>query len=200
MRAGRLPLCPRIPMRRLYGRRERRLRARSRRVARPPRCVRLRGDCRSSSAGLRKGRMPAIRVRSNYVCGEFGTPKSKRSTRSVPMAAEVANALGRYYQLCAEPRRGRACVLKPKGRWPPRQVIRDPPAEPCAGGGRVGHVSPVPRSAPYLRNGDGSSRRANAHPAGVDGPPRHPNNATLRLLCAKNTRRRAGRRCVQTAG
>ena len=29
-----------------------------------------------------------IRVRQNYVLGEFGTPKSRRSTRSVPMADE----------------------------------------------------------------------------------------------------------------
>ena len=33
-----------------------------------------------------------IRVRRNYVRGEFGTPKSRRSTRSVPMAREVTVA------------------------------------------------------------------------------------------------------------
>jgi integrase len=36
-----------------------------------------------------------IRVRRNYVRGEFVTPKSCRSTRSVPMAREVAVALER---------------------------------------------------------------------------------------------------------
>src|ERR1700734_2428753 len=36
-----------------------------------------------------------IRVRQNYVLGEFGTPKSRRSTRSVPMADEVAGELDR---------------------------------------------------------------------------------------------------------
>ena len=30
-----------------------------------------------------------IRVRRNYVRGEFGTPKSKRSSRSVPLASRV---------------------------------------------------------------------------------------------------------------
>ena len=52
--------------------------------------------------GLRKGELLAlrwkdvdwgagrIRIRQNYVRGEFGTPKSKRSTRSVPLADEVA--------------------------------------------------------------------------------------------------------------
>jgi integrase len=34
----------------------------------------------------------AIRVRSNYVCGEFGTPKSKRSTRGVPKLVAAAFA------------------------------------------------------------------------------------------------------------
>jgi integrase len=36
-----------------------------------------------------------VRVRRNYVRGEFGTPKSRRSTRSVPMALEVAAELER---------------------------------------------------------------------------------------------------------
>ena len=34
-----------------------------------------------------------IRVRRNYVRGEFGTPKSKRSARSVPLATRVATEL-----------------------------------------------------------------------------------------------------------
>ena len=42
-------------------------------------------------------------MRSNYVLGEFGTPKSKRSTRSVPMADEVAGELERYFQVSGEP-------------------------------------------------------------------------------------------------
>ena len=33
-----------------------------------------------------------VRVRQNYVLGEYGTPKSRRSTRSVPMAAEVGES------------------------------------------------------------------------------------------------------------
>ena len=60
--------------------------------------------------GLRQGELLAlrwrdvdwraarIRVRQNYVRGEFGTPKSKRSTRSVPMADEVAGELERLFQ------------------------------------------------------------------------------------------------------
>jgi integrase len=39
-----------------------------------------------------------IRVRRNFVRGEFGTPKSKRSTRSVPLASRVAAELERLFQ------------------------------------------------------------------------------------------------------
>ncbi len=64
----------------------------------------------AAMTGLRKGELVAlrwrdvdwpaarIRVRQNYVRGEFGTPKSKRSTRSVPMADEVAGALDRLFK------------------------------------------------------------------------------------------------------
>jgi integrase len=59
----------------------------------------------AAMTGLRRGELLAlrwrdvdwlasrIRVRQNYVRGEFGTPKSRRSTRSVPMALDVAAAL-----------------------------------------------------------------------------------------------------------
>jgi integrase len=36
---------------------------------------------------------------ANYVRGEFGTPKSRRSTRSVPMADAVAGELDRLFKL-----------------------------------------------------------------------------------------------------
>jgi integrase len=39
-----------------------------------------------------------IRIRQNYVMGQFGTPKSKRSTRSVPLADAVGGALERHFQ------------------------------------------------------------------------------------------------------
>ncbi len=39
-----------------------------------------------------------IRVRRNYVLGEFGTPKSRRATRSVPLADEAAQALEHLYR------------------------------------------------------------------------------------------------------
>jgi integrase len=59
--------------------------------------------------GLRKGELVAlrwrdvdweasrIRVRRNYTRGEFGTPKSRRSSRSVPMTSELATELRRVW-------------------------------------------------------------------------------------------------------
>jgi integrase len=60
----------------------------------------------------------AIRVRSNYVLGEFGTPKSKRSTRSVPMADEVAGELERFYKASGEPADGVLVFADPHTQGP----------------------------------------------------------------------------------
>jgi integrase len=42
-----------------------------------------------------------IRVRRNYVRGRYGTPKSRRSSRAVPMADEVGGGLDRMFQASA---------------------------------------------------------------------------------------------------
>jgi integrase len=67
----------------------------------------------AAMSGLRQGELLAlrwmdidwtaqrIRVRRNYVRGKFGTPKSKRSSRSVPLADEVAADLERLFQASA---------------------------------------------------------------------------------------------------
>jgi len=39
-----------------------------------------------------------VRVRQSFVRGEFGRPKSKRSSRSVPLADRVAGELDRYFK------------------------------------------------------------------------------------------------------
>jgi integrase len=39
-----------------------------------------------------------VRVRRNFVRGRYGTPKSRRSSRAVPMADEVGGVLDRLYQ------------------------------------------------------------------------------------------------------
>jgi integrase len=64
----------------------------------------------AAMTGLRRGELLAlrwrdvdwvvrlIRVRRNYVRGEFGTPKSHRSSRAVPLADTLAAELKRHYQ------------------------------------------------------------------------------------------------------
>ena len=42
-----------------------------------------------------------VRVRQNYVLGEYGTPKSKRSTRSVPLSPEAGGELDRLAKTVA---------------------------------------------------------------------------------------------------
>ena len=64
----------------------------------------------AAMTGLRQGELLAlrwrdvdwsaarIRVRQSYVRGEFGRPKSKRSSRSVPLAMRLARELERHFQ------------------------------------------------------------------------------------------------------
>jgi integrase len=64
----------------------------------------------AAMTGLRQGELLAlrwrdidwpasrVRVRQSYVRGEFGSPKSKRSTRSVPLADGLAGELERHFQ------------------------------------------------------------------------------------------------------
>ena len=84
--------------------------ARRERAARRVRTPRPGAVPRAAMTGLRQGELLAlrwrdvdwfaqrIRVRQNYVRGEFGTPKSRRSIRSVPMADEVGVELERLFQ------------------------------------------------------------------------------------------------------
>lgn len=69
----------------------------------------------AAMTGLRQGELLAlrwrdvdwgaqrVRVRQKYVLGEFGTPKSRRSERSVPMADAVGGELDRLYRSGDEP-------------------------------------------------------------------------------------------------
>lgn len=64
----------------------------------------------AAMTGLRQGELVAlrwrdvdwparlVRVRRSYTRGEFGTPKSRRSSRAVPMADRVAAELERHFQ------------------------------------------------------------------------------------------------------
>jgi integrase len=67
----------------------------------------------AAMTGLRQGELLAlrwrdvdwvaarVRVRRSFVRGEFGAPKSRRATRSVPLAERVAQELERHYQRSA---------------------------------------------------------------------------------------------------
>jgi hypothetical protein len=43
-----------------------------------------------------------VRVRQNFVLGEFGSPKSRRSSRSLPLDEELAGARERYRKAVAQ--------------------------------------------------------------------------------------------------
>ena len=133
--------------------------------------------------GLRKGELVAlrwcdvdwtageIRVRRNYVRGEFGTPKSRRSSRSVPMADEVgeraASALldgsssrGDDDLVFAHPDTGGRC-RKPTS----------PGGSKALEAAGLDDRTSLPRPATHVRHPHGRRRGADAHAAGVDGPP-----------------------------
>jgi integrase len=67
----------------------------------------------AAMTGLRQGELLALRwsdvdwkasrlrVRQNYVRGHWGTPKSKRGSRSIPLADRVAGELERHFQRSA---------------------------------------------------------------------------------------------------
>jgi integrase len=44
-----------------------------------------------------------IRVRRNWVLGDYATPKSRRASRSVPMSDRLGGELDRLYRACGEP-------------------------------------------------------------------------------------------------
>jgi integrase len=69
----------------------------------------------AAMTGLRQGELLAlrwrdvdwlagrVRVRRNYVRGQYGTPKSRRSSRSVPMATRVMTALDEHQRRTLHP-------------------------------------------------------------------------------------------------
>ncbi len=102
-----------------------------------------------------------VRVRRNFVRGEFGTPKSKRSTRSIPLADVLAGELDRQYPCLAYTADEDLVFAHPHTGRPldrSRLLKRFKAALGRAGGA-------VPRSTAYGRAG-----RADAYAAGVDRP------------------------------
>ena len=74
-------------------------------------------------AGWTAGR---IRVRQNYVLGEFGTPKSRHSTRSVPMADALVGELDRLHQTSrGRPPRVRQPRTRMAGAGTPMRTLQE---------------------------------------------------------------------------
>ena len=162
----------------------------------------------AAMTGLRQGELFAlrwmdidwlarkVRVRRSYVRGSFGTPKSKRSSRAVPLADRVARELELLSQAsefqgeedlvfghphtggAARPLTGlEALQVRAEARWRAR-----------------GQVS---RPKTYFRYTLRCERRRDADDPGVDGSSRHQDDADLRRLRAGRERARPHQRCLR---
>jgi Phage integrase family len=112
----------------------------------------------AAMTGLRQGELIAlrwrdvdwlagrIRVRQNYVRGEFGTPKSKRSSRSVPLVDRLGGELERHYQRSAYQHDDDLVFAHPLDRSKVLKRFKD-----CCDRAKV-PAGPVPRPAPHLRH------------------------------------------------
>ncbi len=164
----------------------------------------------AAMTGLRQGELVAlrwrdvdwtagvVRVRRSYTRGEFGTPKSRRSVRAVPLADRLAGELERHYRALAVPGRRRPRLRPPGDRAVPT-TPRGCGSASRARWQRAGvRRGPLPRPAPHLRHPDGGRRRAAARDPGVDGPPRLQDHQHLRRLRARSIQRPAmGSSCVR---
>ena len=159
----------------------------------------------AAGAGLRHGELcglrvmdvdfPAgkIRVRQNWVLEEYGTPKSRRSSRSVPMTDELAGALARLIGdlpdqspkalVFADPITG-GPMSKAKTLRRFRRVL-------TAAGVDLDH------DVHSLRHTFGTQMAAGGVPiqdvAGVDGSQAHHDDRALRRLRALDARAQPGR-------
>lgn len=152
----------------------------------------------AATCGLRQGELVAlrwrdidwtagvIRVRRNYTRGHWGAPKSRRSSRAVPMIARTAGALDRFKSL-AVPGGRRLGLRAPGSRLGPRRLEAPQALQEDA---RVGWspAGALPRPAAHVRHPGRRVRRATADAAGVDGPPGLQDHADLRRLRAARGR------------
>jgi integrase len=133
-----------------------------------------------------------IRVRRNFVRGEFGTPKSKRSSRSVPLASRVATELELLSRDSQYKSDDDLVFAHPGDREANRPLEAAKALQGRAAPGRCSSRA-VPRPEAHLRHPHGGARHADAGSAGADGPPRLQDDADLRRLRAKRARGRVGR-------
>ena len=166
----------------------------------------------AAMTGLRQGELVAlrwrdidwtagvVRVRRTYSRGEWGTPKSRRSSRAVPLADRAAARARAPLPALGLPRRRRPRLLPPAHRQPLRRLeaartllrrdARRRHGPPRRAPGR----HHLPLAAAHLRHPHGRRRRADAHAPGVDGAPRPHDHADLRRLRSRPKRRRGLRR------
>jgi integrase len=123
----------------------------------------------AAMTGLRQGELIAlrwhdvdwragrIRVRQNYVRGQFGTPKSRRSTRSVPMADAVGDELDRFYRAKGAPTDDELVFADPRTGEPMERagVLRR--YRHALKAAQLPASHPLPRSAAHVRDQDGGA-------------------------------------------
>jgi len=163
----------------------------------------------AAMTGLRQGELlglrwrdvdwPAgrIRVRRSFVRGEFGQPKSKRSSRSVPMIDRLATELELHFQ--SSPWQGDDELVfghPQTGKPLERSRLLKRFKRNLARGGKRAALS---RPAPHLRHPRRRPGRAAADAAGMDGPPRLQDHPHLRRLPAQPARSRTGRTSIRLA-
>ncbi len=135
-----------------------------------------------------------VRVSRNYVNGTFGTPKSRRRSRSVPLADRLGGELDRLYQRAAFQADDDLVFANPHTGRPMNGHTLTRTFQQALK--RAGVRQAGSRSATYL----GTRMAAPASRcdiAGVDGPPRLSDDPDLRRLCPRRPRGRAGKRSIR---
>ncbi len=129
----------------------------------------------AAMTGLRQGELIALRwkdvdwkagltrVRRNYTRGRFGTPKTKRSSRSVPMPERVAAALKEHFKRSSYTGADDLVFCHPET-------------------GAPFDASKMRKRFKTALNEDGRRRRAAPNHSGVDGTPRLEDDRNLRRL------------------
>ena len=166
----------------------------------------------AAMTGIREGELVAlrwrdvdwsaslIRVRRNYTRRNWGTPKSKRSSRAVPMADRLAGELDRHFKRSAYQDDDHLVFGHPHTGEPydasqsAQTLLRGD-----EGGGdgaplRTRRWDHLPFAAPHLRHPHGGCGRADAHAAGVDGPSQPGDDGNIRRLRPRPSVRRGLRR------
>jgi integrase len=162
----------------------------------------------AAMSGMRQGELLAlrwgdvdwaarrIRVRRNLVRGEFGTPKSKRSSRSVPLADVLGGELDRLFQTTLYQRDADLVFCHPHSGRPldRSRVLKRFKAALRRAGVRDVRFHDLRHTFGTRMAGAGVPMRTLQE---VDGPPRFQDDADLRGLHARRARGRPRRPRVQ---